>query len=147
MLSTHVGLVYTYLAGHVGHKGDQGAFTALTRGYTYWASGKMQEMEVNTSHPVYCHVHCTMKPSMGVGLYHVYLLLGQEGELCSAICECAAGYVHDDVLYFVFALSYLFMSLPNITESLQAAHMCPLFSMLLPVFSLALSASTQTFIW
>jgi len=27
------GLVYTYLAGHVGRTGDEGAFQALTRGY------------------------------------------------------------------------------------------------------------------
>ena len=29
------GLVYTYLAGHVGRSGDEGAFRALTRGYTH----------------------------------------------------------------------------------------------------------------
>ena len=94
LLSAHIGLVYTYLAGHVGHTGGQGAFRALTRGYTHWASGRLEEMEVNVSHPAYCHVRCKTKPSMRTGLYHVYLLLGREGELatiCSATCECAAG--------------------------------------------------------
>lgn len=28
----YVGLVYTYLAGHVGHTGEEGAFRALARG-------------------------------------------------------------------------------------------------------------------
>ena len=94
LLSAHIGLVYTYLAGHVGHTGDQGVFRALTRGYTHWASGRLEEMEVNVSHPAYCHVRCKTKPSMRTGLYHMYLLLGREGELAtirSATCECAAG--------------------------------------------------------
>ena len=93
-LLTYIGLVYTYLVGHVGHTGDQGAFRALTHGYTHWAYGRLEEMEVNVSHPAYCHVHCKTKPSMRTGLYHVYFLLGREGELatiCSATCECAAG--------------------------------------------------------
>lgn len=97
----YIGLVYTYLAGHVGHFGDQGAFRALTRGYTHWASGRLQEMEVNTKHPSYCHVRCTMTPSMRAGVYKVYLLLGREGELatiCSATCECSAGYVFLNLL-------------------------------------------------
>ena len=91
-----VGLVYTYLAGHVGRTGDQGAFRALARGYTHWSSGRLEEMDVNTNHPEYCHVRCTMTPSMKSIPYHIYLLLGRDGELatiCSATCECAAGYV------------------------------------------------------
>ena len=91
-----VGLVYTYLAGHVGRTGDQGAFRALAHGYTHWSSGRLEEMDVNTNHPEYCHVQCTMTPSMKSIPYHIYLLLGRDGELatiCSATCECAAGYV------------------------------------------------------
>lgn len=37
-----------------------------------------------------------MKPSMKVGTYRVYILLGHVGvvaKICSATCECAAGYV------------------------------------------------------
>ena len=89
-----LGLVYTYLAGHVGRMGEQGAFRALTRGYTHWASGLLQELEVNTNHPEFVHVRITMKPSMKDGVYRIYLLLGRDGELatiCSATCECAAG--------------------------------------------------------
>ena len=91
-----VGLVYTYLAGHVGRTGDQEAFRVLAHGYTHWSSGRLEKMDVNTNHPEYCHVHCTMTPSMKSIPYHIYLLLGCDGELttiCSATCECAAGYV------------------------------------------------------
>ena len=89
-----LGLVYTYLAGHVGRMGEQGAFRALTRGYTHWASGLLQQLEVNTNNPNFCHVRIAMKPSMKDGLYHVYILLARDGDLaniCSATCECAAG--------------------------------------------------------
>ena len=64
------------------------------RGYTHWASGRLQEMEVNTKHPSYCHVRCTMTPSMRAGVYKVYLLLGQDGKLatiCSATCDAVQG--------------------------------------------------------
>ena len=91
-----VGLVYTYLVGHVGRTGDQGAFRVLARGYTHWSSGRLEEIDVNTNHSEYCHVRCTMTPSMKSIPYHIYLLLGRDGELatiCSATCECAAGYV------------------------------------------------------
>ncbi len=40
-----LGLLYTYLAGHVGLIGDQGAFRALSRGYTHWASGRVDELQ------------------------------------------------------------------------------------------------------
>ena len=70
--------MYTYLAGHVGRVGDEGAFRALARGYTHWASGRLEEIHVNTNHPQLCHVRCKMKPSMKVGVYNVYILLGRE---------------------------------------------------------------------
>ena len=88
------GLVYMYLAGLVGHMGDQGAFRALARGYTHWASGRLEEIQINTNNPEYCHVQCKIKPSMKVGVYNVYVLLGKEGELAcihTATCGCAAG--------------------------------------------------------
>ena len=72
---TFTGLVYTYLAGHVGRSSDQGAFRALTRGYAHWASGKLDNLEINTNNPKYCHIRAIMKPSMNTGLYNVYLLL------------------------------------------------------------------------
>ena len=80
----------------MGCSGDQGAFRALTCGYTHWASGRLKEMEVNISHPSYCHVRCVMNPSMRQGVYNVYMLLGREelATICSATCECTAGYVH-----------------------------------------------------
>ena len=60
----HVGLVYAYLAGHVGRLGEEGAFSALARGYTHWASGWLQELQVNTNNQFFCHVQCTTSPSM-----------------------------------------------------------------------------------
>ena len=89
-----LGLVYTYLAGHVGREGEEGAFRALSRGYIHWASGRLEELQINTNHPRYCHVECKIKPSMKTGIYTVYLLLEREGELASistATCGCAAG--------------------------------------------------------
>ena len=83
-----------YLAGYVGRSSEQGAFRALTRGYNLWVSGRIDQNEVNIEHPEYCHVCCSIKPSMKAGLYNVQMLLGQEGELatvCSASCECAGG--------------------------------------------------------
>lgn len=88
--------MYTYLAGHVGRTGDQGAFRALTRGFTQWQSGRLGQLSVNTGNPSYCHVRATMHPSMKSGTYHIYLLLeaddnGLAINICSATCECAAG--------------------------------------------------------
>ena len=91
---TFTGLVYSYLAGHCGRDSSEGAFRALSRGYIHFASGRLEGIEVNINHPLYCHVRCTIKPSMKSGTYHVYLLLQRDGELatmCSATCECAAG--------------------------------------------------------
>ena len=87
-------MVYTYLAGHVNPVSDQGAFRALSRGYTHWASGRLEEIQVNTSNPLCSHVKCKTKPSMKVGVYNTYILLRREGELACiqcATCECPAG--------------------------------------------------------
>ena len=89
-------MVYSYLAGHCGRDNDQGsgAFRALSRGYIHYASGRLEGIAVNVNHPLYCHVRCSLKPSMKSGIYHVYLLLERDGEvaaICSATCECAAG--------------------------------------------------------
>ena len=120
----YVGLVYTYLAGHVGRTGDQGAFRALARGYTHWSSGRLEEMDVNTNHPEYCHVRCTMTPSMKCIPYHIYLLLGRDGELatiCSATCECAAGYV---VFCCYTCVPSLPLPLPQYTHRSGIWHLC-----------------------
>ena len=85
--------MYTYLAGHVGKAGEQGAFRALMCGNVHWASGPLEQLEVNVQHPEYCH---TMKASTKTNVYNVHLLLGRVGEfttILSAMCECAAGYV------------------------------------------------------
>ena len=90
----HAGTLYMYLACGVGCPERQGAFRVLTRGYNYWASGRLDQLQVNTAHPCYCHIRGTTTPSMKPGSYHVYLLLRREGEVASietATSECAAG--------------------------------------------------------
>lgn len=71
------GLVYTYLAGTVGHSKTQGAFRVLSCGYTHWASGRLSVIDIHTQHPAFCHVRSTMKPSMKPGVYQVYILLSR----------------------------------------------------------------------
>ena len=95
--NTLLGLVYTYLAAHVGRRSNlEGAFRALKRGYTHWASGRVDKVEVNTNNPEYCHVRSTIKPSMKQGSYTVYVLLSNETNwkptsIAEATCQCAAG--------------------------------------------------------
>ena len=77
----NVGLVYTYLAGHIGHFVEEGDFRALERGYAHWASGRLQELQVNANQ-FFCHVKCTTSPSMKGGIYKVYMLPWKRGR-CS----------------------------------------------------------------
>ena len=89
-----IGLLYTYLAKECERLTGHGAFRALQRGYIHWASGRLSQIEVNCQHPKFCHTRCSMTPSMKSGVYHVYILLGREGQLATiekATCECAAG--------------------------------------------------------
>ena len=90
------GTIYAYLSSRVGHESGEGTFRALTRGYTHWASGRIDHLDINTQHPEYCHIQSVMKPSVKPGGYHVWLLLGRDGPFASiqhatCICECAAG--------------------------------------------------------
>ena len=91
-----VGTVYVYLASGAGRdlEKQEGTFRALMRGYTHWASGRISQIEVNLENPMYCHVRSTMSPSMKQGNYHLWLLLGKNGDFAvvlSATCECVAG--------------------------------------------------------
>lgn len=72
------GIRYTYLACGVGRSEVQGAFRALTRGYNHWASGRLDQLQVDTMHPEYCHDCGTCTPSIKPGIYRVYLLLRKE---------------------------------------------------------------------
>ena len=88
------GTLYTYLSGHTGRTTSDGTFRALQRGYTHWASGRINQIEINYLNPDYCHVQSVMTPSMKQGTYHVWLLLRCEGPFASiqnATCQCAAG--------------------------------------------------------
>ena len=96
LLTRSEGTLYAYLAEGVGHSKGEGAFQALSRGYTHWASGRLEELEMNTQNTSFCYVRCLMKPSMKTGKYTVYILLGRDGDFATialATCECAAGYV------------------------------------------------------
>ena len=87
-LYMHAGTVYTYPSLGVGRSVTEGAFRALTHGYTHWVSGRMDYMEVNTHNPKFCHIR---SPSMKPGLY---ILLQKKNEITSvevATCECATG--------------------------------------------------------
>ena len=89
-----MGTLYTYLACGTSHSPTQGAFRALTRGFNHWESGCLSQVQVNTSHPEFCHIHATCTPSMKLGSYHVYLMLAKDGLVATihtATCECAAG--------------------------------------------------------
>ena len=59
-----IGLLYTYLASGCGRKETEGAFRALQCGYNQWASGRLNQLEINCCHLVYCHVRYKMTPSM-----------------------------------------------------------------------------------
>ena len=88
------GTLYTYLSSHVSQRSSEGTFRALTRGYIHWASGRINQIEVNTQNPDYCHVQSLMTPSMKPGTYHVWLLIRRDGQFASiqnATCQCAAG--------------------------------------------------------
>ena len=88
------GALYKYLSSHSGRDCSDGTFRELTRGYTHWASGRIDNLEINIQHPVLCRVRSTMKPSMKKGLYNVWILLKREdpyGSVEGATCTCAAG--------------------------------------------------------
>ena len=57
---------------------------------THYASGRIG-IEVNTNHPLYCHVHCSLKPAVKSGIYHVLECDNEFAAVCSVTCECAAG--------------------------------------------------------
>ena len=86
--------MYTYLGCVTGRSQTERIFRALTRGFNHWESGRLSQIQVNSSHPEFCHVHATCVPSMKQGTYHVYLLLARDGAvgtICTATCEFAAG--------------------------------------------------------
>ena len=73
----YIGVVYSYLASSVGRCAEEGAFRALSRGFIHWQFGRIDKLEINIQHPLFCHVRLQMKPSIRQGTYHVNLLLGR----------------------------------------------------------------------
>lgn len=56
--------LYTYLAEGVGNTKGSMAFRALKQGYKHYASGRLSKLEIQTRHPHYVFVRCSMVPSM-----------------------------------------------------------------------------------
>ena len=84
------------MAEGVGNSLQSGAFRAFKRGYILWSSGRLDNIEINSNHPMYCHVRCKATPSMKSGVYNAYVLLKRDGNLATivkATCPCAAGEV------------------------------------------------------
>ena len=77
----------TLNSGALSRSKGEGAFRALSHGYTRWASGHMSVIEINTCNPQYCYmyVRSTSKPPMKLGSYQVYLLLARSDNYCSEI--------------------------------------------------------------
>jgi len=50
-----------------------------------WASGQMEKLEVNYRNPTFCHIRCTMNPSMKNGFYTVYVLLEKSSQYTTTI--------------------------------------------------------------
>ena len=51
ILALTAGEIYTYLSTQTGWELSEGTFQALTRGYTHWASGHIDHIEVNDKNP------------------------------------------------------------------------------------------------
>ena len=105
------GVLYAYLAEGVGRStAAEGAFRALSRGFTHWASGRLEHLEINIKNPSYCHVRSNMKPSMKQGSYDVYLLLERTKEdmasIHTATCQCTAGYA--TYMYSLYTFNIIF---------------------------------------
>ena len=99
-------LALSYLSAHASQGSGDRTFRVLTQGYSHWAWGRIDRLEVNVQHPQYCHVQSSMKPSMKPGSYHVWILLKRTGPFAtihSATCECAAGYVKISIDYILYA--------------------------------------------
>lgn len=89
------GMVYSYLSKETCQDDGRSTFRALARGYTHWASGRINTISVNLQHPINCHVESVMRPSMKAGSYRVWIMLGKDdlgyAYVMRATCGCAAG--------------------------------------------------------
>ena len=122
-------MLYAYLAEGVGSsKAAEGALRAVSRGFTHWASGHLEHLEINIKNPSYCHVRSNMKPSMKQGSYDVYHLLERTkedmGSIRAATCQCTAGYVCYMNLYTFKTL--LLISLITRRKSASCTHISAL---------------------
>ena len=103
--------LYEYLAEGVGNASGAHAFRALTRGYTHWASGRLNNLEANTCNPTLCFVRCQMRPSMKSGFYTVKIILRKGDDnvasIAQATCQCAAGYVISYCIEIGYVCTYV----------------------------------------
>ena len=106
-------------------KAAEWALRALSRGFTHWASGRLEHLEININNPSYCHVRSNMKPSVKQGSYDVYLLLERTkedmGSIRAATWQCTAGYVCYMYLSYTFK-TLLFISLITRRKSAPCTH-------------------------
>ena len=119
----------------------------LMRGYTHWASGRIDRLEANTQNLQFCHIQSVMMPSMKSGSYCDWLMLGHTeafATLEGATCDCAAGwvYVQANEWWLSYLYSYYIIYYINTAYGLicmnkpfdpprrkSAAHMYQLFCM------------------
>ena len=77
------GMINSYLDIHTGREHGEGTFRALSRGYTHWASGHVERIEVKCNNSLYCHVQSVMKPSMRQGSYRIWIVLKCTGQFAT----------------------------------------------------------------
>ena len=98
-----IGTLYTYLACSVDSK-PQEVFRALSHGYNHWVCGQIDEIQVHTAHPQYCHIRARATPSMKPGNVSRLFLTSKGREVFNietATCECAAVQVYTSFFWIV----------------------------------------------
>ena len=86
------GELYPYLSSGVQHDNNGGTFRSLTRGYKFWASGRIQGLQMNTCNPHLSFAKAKVFPSMKQGMYEVSSMIDvTKQRVESARCKCVAG--------------------------------------------------------
>ena len=110
-------------------------------GYNHWASGCLSHLELNYKHSLFCHIRCFMTPSMKSGVYHMYVLLTVEGEVCSIKKEMCC-WVATYVLYVSLNLKFNFIF--NCRKSTTCTHVFGLFHTLVSLAPAQFQAMPST---
>ena len=119
-----IGLLYTYLAEGTGNQSTgHGALQAFQHRHNHWASGCLSHLELNYKHSLFCHVRCFMTPSMKPGVYHMYVLLAAEGEVCRIKKEKRCWIAMYYMFHLILKCSFIF----NRRKSTACTHVLGLF--------------------